>query len=117
MARFRKRAKRRNYGGFTRKSRGRSTSSGISATDILLAGAIYGVARPRISALLPDLFNIGPVTSDNAIIGAAGYMASKQSNKLIKAVGLMAMGGEAGIITSNATQSIGTQSSGSYIYG
>lgn len=115
MARFRKRAKRRNYGGFTKKSRGRS-NTGIGPMDVLLAGAIYGVARPRVAALLPDLFNVGPVTSDNAIIGGAGYLASKQSNKLIKAIGLITMGAEASIITSNATQSIGTQSSG-YVYG
>lgn len=115
MARFKKRFKRR-IGAFSSSRRTTSRSTGIGAMDVLLAGAVYGIARPRVAALLPDLFTVGPVTSDNAIIGGAGYLASKQSNKLLKALGLITMGAEASIITSNATQNIGTQTSG-YVYG
>lgn len=68
--------------------------------DVLIAGAIYGAARPTIANMIPTFFTFGPVDSDNVILGGLGYMASKSNTKLIKAIGLVAMGTEAGIITS-----------------
>lgn len=104
MARFRKRARRsysRAVGGFRRAYRSARRPS-VSPMNIVLAGALYGLARPMIASRLPTFFNVGGVAdSDNAILGVAGYFASKQSNKLIKTMGLMAMGTEAGIVASN----------------
>lgn len=80
-----------------KRSRGHST--GISLTNVLLAGALYGVARPLIANALPNMFSIGPVDSDNAILGVGGYFLSKKSSGLMKALGIFAMGTEAGIVT------------------
>lgn len=89
---------RRKKSGF-RKSK--SNGGSMSVIDVLMAGAIYGVARPMVSSALPSFFNFaGVVDSDNLILGGASYMASKQKG-LIKAIGLIGMGTEAGIVTSN----------------
>jgi len=66
-----------------------------------MAGAIYGIARPMIANILPNFFNIGPVDSDNVVIGGAGYMLAKKSG-LMKAVGIVALAGE----TANVTQKL-----------
>ena len=101
MARFKKFRKmsRRAYSSM-RKGYSRSRKPSMSAMDVLLAGAIYGVARPMVANAIPTMFSFGPVDSDNVILGGAGYMASKNRNKLIKSIGLIAMGTEAGIIAS-----------------
>jgi len=119
MARFRRKAKRRSYSGFMKRgSSRRKSGSSLSATDVLLAGAIYGVARPMIANMLPSFFQFGPVDSDNVILGGAGYMASKQGNKLIKSVGLIAMGTEAGLIANNVVSSKTSPSANAgYVYG
>lgn len=83
------------------KSYRKSTKPSLSVTDVLIAGALYGAVRPVVSSMLPSFFSFGPVDSDNVILGGAGYFASKQPNKLIKAVGLIAMGTEAGIVAAN----------------
>lgn len=88
---------RRGFKKHRSSSRG---SSGISVMNVLLAGAVYGAVRPTIANMLPTFFKFGPVDSDNVILGGAGYLASRQSNKFIKTLGLVAMGTEAGIITS-----------------
>jgi hypothetical protein len=72
----------------------------ISIIDVMLAGAIYGAARPTVSNMLPNFFQFGPVDSDNVIMGAGGYFASKSKSKLLRALGLVALGTEAGIIVS-----------------
>ena len=110
MARKRFGRKGRFYGGRGRGRRGHS-SAGIKATDILLGGALYGLARPYVANMLPTMFSFGPVDSDNVIIGGAGYLLSKNSNKIIKSMGLVAMGGEAGIITSQLASGMKTTSS------
>lgn len=74
----------------------------ISVTDVLLAGAIYGAVRPTVTNMLPTFFSFGPVDSDNVLLAGAGYFASKNSNKLIKTIGLVAMGTEAGIVAAGA---------------
>lgn len=93
--RFAKRARSRTASGYKA-----ARKPSLSVTDVLLAGAIYGVARPTISNMLPSFFKFGSIDSDNVILGGAGFMASKSSNKLIKSIGLIAMGTEAGIVTS-----------------
>lgn len=105
MARFKK--ARRVYGRAKKMYRAHSKPS-IGVMDVLLAGAIYGAVRPTVANMLPTFFSFGPVDSDNVILGGAGYFASKSSNKLIKSVGLIAMGTEAGIVTSNLL--VGTSS-------
>lgn len=97
---FKKKARRsRSRGAFKARSRSKG-SSGLSVMNVLLAGAVYGVARPYVSNMVPD-YNIGPVSTDNAVIGGLGYMASRKSG-FLKALGLIAMGGEAGIVTAKA---------------
>lgn len=103
MARFKRRTARRSSG-FKRTSRrsGRS-SSGLTPMNVLLAGAVYGAARPYVASMLPNMFNVGPVDSDNAIIGAAGYYGMKKGNGFVKALGAVALGSEAGIIANRLT--------------
>lgn len=71
-------------------------------TNVLLAGAIYGVGRPLLANALPNLFNVGPVDSDNALIGGAGWYLSKKSG-LMKAIGVVTMAGEAAQVTAKVT--------------
>lgn len=110
MAKFRK-AVRRSYGR-AKKMYSRAKTPSLSVTDVLLAGAIYGAVRPTVANMLPTFFSFGPVDSDNVILGGAGFMASKSKTKMIKALGLIAMGTEAGIVTSNLiTNGMGNTSS------
>ena len=117
MARFKKkmRKSRRNY--FGRSVSRKGGSSGLSVTDVLIGGALYGALRPKAVQMLPDFFTFGPVNSDNVILGGAGYLLSKQSNKILKATGMMAMATEAGVVTANLTSGLQQTSSGSYVYG
>ena len=98
MARFRRKARRVYSAVKTAYKRARAPS--VSVMDVLLAGALYGAIRPTVANMLPTFFKFGPVDSDNVILAGAGYFASKNSNKLIKSIGLIAMGTEAGIVTS-----------------
>lgn len=93
-----------------RKKSGYKRSSGsIKPMNILLAGALYGAIRPTVANMLPTFFKFGAVDSDNVILSGAGYLASRQSNKFIKTLGLVAMSTEAGIITSGfLTSQLGT---------
>jgi len=101
---FRRKA-RRAYRGFKR-SRGRRSrgSSGLSPMNVLLAGAIYGAARPMVSKFMPDMFSFGPIDSDNVLIGVAGYYGMKKSSGLIKALSTVALGSEVGIVTARLSQ-------------
>lgn len=98
MGKFKARV-RRTYGR-VRSAYRKTNKPSIGVMDVLLAGAIYGAVRPTVANMLPTFFSFGPVDSDNVILGGAGYLASRQSNKLIKSIGLVAMGTEAGIVTS-----------------
>lgn len=103
---FRKKAKaRRSSSRYSHKT-SRHGSSGVSFTDLLIGGAIYGVARPYVANMLPDLFNFGPVDSDNAIIGAAGYYGMKHTKGVMKATSMMAVAGEAAIVASRLSQGV-----------
>lgn len=113
MARFRKKRSRRSYGFFKRKSR-RSGSSGISATDVMIAGAVYGFGRPIVANMVPPMFEFGPVDSDNAIIGAASFMGMKQRNKLIRAISTVALAGEIAQVVAKMTS--GSTSNGTVNY-
>jgi len=97
---FKKKATRRK-GGFSKRARARSgrSSSGLTPMNVMLAGAVYGAARPIAAKFLPDLFSIGPVDSDNVLIGAAGFYGMKKSSGFMKALGAVALGSEAGIVT------------------
>lgn len=102
MARFRK--ARRFARRFGRKvRRGFSGRTSLSPGDIILASAVYGVARPMVSGMIPPLFQFGPVSSDNAIIGAAGFLGMKQKNKFMRALGTVALAGEVSAVTATAT--------------
>lgn len=114
MAKFRK--KRSRARGFMKARARHSSSSGISPMNALLAGAIYGAARPYVSKMLPDLFQFGPVDSDNVLIAAAGFYGMKKGNGLVKALGAVALGSEAGIVTArvvtNTAQEVAADNSG-----
>lgn len=115
MARFRRKASRRSFGGFrARASRSRS-SSGLTPMNVALAGAIYGVARPIIANTLPNMFSFGPVDSDNAIIGGLGFYGMKKTSGLMKALSVVALASEVGIVTSRLTSgTTSTTNVGSY---
>jgi len=97
----------------TKSKRSRPKSSGSSVMNVLLAGAIYGAARPMVANMLPTFFAFGPVDSDNVILGSAGYFMSKNSNNLIKTIGLVSMATEASIVTSRLVSGAPMSSSGS----
>jgi len=112
--------KRRARSFFGKSRAHRSKSSGMSVTNVLLAGVIYGAARPYLAQMLPDLFSFGPVDSDNAIIGAAGMFGMKKSG-LWKALGTVALASEVGIVTSRivtgTASASSSQASGVNAYG
>jgi hypothetical protein len=103
-----KRKARRSYRSFSRGSRRRSGggSSGLSPVNVLLAGAIYGAARPLAAKMLPDMFSFGVVDSDNVIIAAAGFYGMKKGKGLMKALGTVALGSEVGIVTARLSQNL-----------
>ena len=88
--------------------------------NVLLAGAIYGAARPFAAKMLPDMFSFGPVDSDNVLIGAAGFYGMKKGKGLMKALGAVALGSEAGIVaarvTSGMANNAGDAGSSAYEY-
>lgn len=106
MARFKRKASRRSFGGFKRKSYRKSGGSSLTPMNVLMAGAIYGLARPYVANILPNMFSAGPVDSDNIIIGAAGFYGMKKGNGLVKALGAVALGSEAGIVANRATSGL-----------
>ena len=107
---FRKKARARKSFGRA-KARGHRSSGGLGLMDLVIGGAIYGFARPKVADMLPPMFSFGPVDSDNAIIAGAGYLGMKSNNKIIKATSMVAIAGEAAIIANRLTS--GTTSSGS----
>lgn len=116
---FKKARSIRRYKTSARRSSRRS-SSGLSPMNVLLAGAIYGAARPFAAKMLPDFFSAGPIDSDNVIIGAAGFYGMKKGNGLVKALGAVALGSEAGIIaarvTSGAAEQVSSAGTNAYEY-
>jgi hypothetical protein len=89
------------------KARRSSSGSGLSLMNVALASAAYTLARPYVANLVPD-FNVGPVSSDNLIIGAAGYYGMRKSG-FIKALGTVALAGEIGVV---AAKGVGQLSGG-----
>ena len=116
---FKRKARRSRARGFSKKTYSRS-KGGLSPMNVVLAGAIYGLARPIVSKMLPNMFEFGPVDSDNVAIGLAGWYGMKKGNGLIKALGAVALGSEAGIITARATsgitENIGSAGNDAYNY-
>jgi len=103
---FKRKAARRSYGRSMRRGSSRRGSSGLSPMNVMLAGAIYGAARPFAAKMLPDMFSAGPIDSDNVIIGAAGFYGMKKGSGLVKALGAVALGSEAGIVASRLTSGV-----------
>jgi len=103
MARFRRKAARRTYA--ATKSRGRSrgkSSSGLTPMNVILASALYGVARPYLANIIPDFVSIGPVTSDNIVIGAASYYGMTKTSGFMKALSTVSLASETAIVASKA---------------
>lgn len=94
---------RRSVGRAVRR-RTESRGSGLTPMNVLLAGAVYGAARPFLASAIPTFFTIGPVDSDNVIIGAAGLYGMKEKG-FLKALSAVTLGGEAGIVTARLTSS------------
>jgi hypothetical protein len=110
MARFRRIA--RGFRGFKRAARRANRTTGsLKVTDVLIAGVIYGVGRPMLANVLPNFFSMGPVDSDNVIIGAAGFYGMKKGKGITKALGIMALGGEAASVTSKLMGNTGSTTS------
>lgn len=97
---FRRKA-RRSFGRGLKKYARNKTGGSIKVTDVLLAGALYGVARPIVANALPTMFSFGPIDSDNVLIGAAGWYGMKQKG-LLKALGIVALGSEVGFVAAKA---------------
>lgn len=118
MAKFKK-SFRRASRGFKKSYRAASKPS-LKPMDVVLGGLIYGAARPFAAKMLPDMFSFGPVDSDNVIIGAAGLYGMKKGKGLMKALGAIALGSEAGIVaarvTSSTAQSVSTAGADAYEY-
>lgn len=98
---FKKRFARRSFGRARSMRHSKSGRSSLGLWDFALAGAVYGLVRPTIANMLPTFFTFGPVDSDNVILAGAGYFASQSNTKFIKALGYVAIGTEASIVTSN----------------
>lgn len=103
-----------------KKSYRRASSGSISPMQVLLAGAVYGAARPFAAKILPDMFSFGPVDSDNVIIGGAAAYFMPKTKGFTKALCAVAAGSEAGIVaarvTSTAANNIGDAGSDAYNY-
>ena len=119
---FKKMRKIRRYASraYGRARRSVTKSTGLSPINVLLAGAVYGAARPFAAKILPDMFSFGPVDSDNVIIGAAGFYAMKKGTGFMRALGAIALASEASIIaarlSSPIAQNTATNSSAVYNY-
>jgi len=114
MARFRTKA-RRYFRGFKNKARSMNRTSGqIKATDVLIAGVIYGMAKPIIKNTIPDFFSFGPVSSDNLVIGGAGFYGMKKGKGIVKALGIIALGDQASEVSQNLMGGSQTNNSGIY---
>jgi hypothetical protein len=111
---FRARTKSRGF--FRRNRRVSSKSSGMSVEKLALTSAGYGIARPYVANLIPDVVMLGGY-SDNIILGVAGYLACKKGSGIIKTAGYSVLATEAFLVTSKyMSSSTGTQSSG-FVYG
>lgn len=84
--------------------------------NVLLAGAVYGAARPFIAKFMPNFFQFGPVDSDNVILGGAGIWAMKKQGGFMKALGAVTAGSEAGIVASRLTSTATGNSVGTNAY-
>ena len=101
---FKRKAARRMSRRIGRRSARRSSSSSsMTPMNTLLAGAIVGFARPMVDKMLPNFFQVGPVDSDNVIIGAASIYGMKKTTGLVKAISTVALAQEAAIVTSRVT--------------
>jgi hypothetical protein len=94
----RKRSKGRFRSRVSRFARRSNRSVGVTPMNLVLAGAIYGYARPIAANMLPNMFSFGPVDSDNILIGAASYYGMRKSSGIVKALSTVALAGEASII-------------------
>jgi hypothetical protein len=90
MARFRKmRSRSRSFG--KRYSRAGNSKGSTNVITLALAGAVYGVARPYVSKLIPDsVSNFAGGNGDELILGTLGYFMAKGklgSNSMMKDAG------------------------------
>jgi hypothetical protein len=99
MAKYKHFRSRGGFRGFKKSRHHSGVSSGITPTNMALAGAVYGVGRPFVANLLPSMFNLGGVDSDNVLLGVGGWLLASKSKGLLKAIGLMALGTEVGYVT------------------
>lgn len=91
MARFRKKraSSRRGFGSFRRRSRSRSSGSGISVTGLILPSMAYGAVREKISSseLMQSVSARVPIADigDELVLGAVAYFGAKKlNNKMAK---------------------------------
>ena len=86
-----------------RRGRGRSGAGSLSLVDAAIGGVIAGFATPSI-----DNFGAGLGTNGASIArGAAGFLAMKQSNKMLKATGVVLLGSAASRFASGLTGGAG----------
>lgn len=105
---------RKAYGKVKRYSK---SSKGLTPIELTIGSGVYGVARPSIANAIPDIPQLGGY-SDNVILGGAAFLAAWKGKGLIKKAGLVALGNEAFIASTKASQGMfgaAQTSSGIYI--
>ena len=110
---FKRKARRYAKRMFTKRARSR-TSSGISVEKLAIGSAIYGGLRPYAANIIPDVaaLNFGGVTSDNLILGVAGYLAAKKGSGMIKTAGQVVLLNEAFIVGAKLSSGMTTSNQG-----
>jgi len=108
--------KARKYGRrmFSRRTgRRSSSSSGLTMFEAGIGGAAYGIARPTVSGMIPDVPQLGGY-SDNVILGGLGALAAWKGSGIVKKAGMVILTNEAFVASSKAAAgfSTGAQSNG-----
>lgn len=115
MAKFRKarRVARRMFG---KRSRSHKSASSMSPLFVAGTSAAYGIARPYVANIIPDISALGNY-SDNVVIGGAAALAAWKGKGMIKKAGMIVLANESFIAASKASQNMGVGSTtGSNVY-
>lgn len=110
MAKKFKRARRALSRGYKAAKR-YSRSDKTNPLEAVLMGGGYGVARPYIANMVPDVPQLGNY-SDNVLIGGAAGLAAWKGKGIVKKLGMSILNNEAFVAASKASSGMtGTKSS------
>lgn len=108
------RARARSF--FKAKRRSSKGNSGDSIEKLAVGSAVYGVARPYVANLIPDIPQLQGY-SDNVLLGIAGYLGAKKGSGMFKTAGKVVLMNEVFITSSKLMSGTQQQNSSGYIYG